>query len=53
MVSRVTTFPSAVMVYSSGLPSRVDTHDTRFPGFLDSIIASTRDLELDGVETED
>jgi DNA-binding transcriptional ArsR family regulator len=27
--------------------------DTRFPGFLDSIIASTRGLELDGVESED
>lgn len=25
--------------------------DSRFPGFLDSIIASTKDLELEGFET--
>ena len=27
--------------------------DARFPGFLDSIIASTKGLELDGFEDED
>jgi DNA-binding transcriptional ArsR family regulator len=27
--------------------------DERFPGFLDSIIASTKELNLDGVELED
>ena len=32
---------------------RRDDLDTRFPGFLDSIIASTKDLELNGVESED
>ena len=32
---------------------RRDDLDDRFPGFLDSIITSTSDLELDGVETED
>lgn len=32
---------------------RRDDLDARFPGFLDSIIASTKDLELDGLETED
>ena len=32
---------------------RRDDLDTRFPGFLDSIIASTKDLELAGVESED
>lgn len=32
---------------------RRDDLDTRFPGFLDSIIASTKGLELDGVESED
>ena len=32
---------------------RRDDLDTRFPGFLDSIIASTKDLELAGLESED
>ena len=32
---------------------RRDDLDTRFPGFLDSIITSTKGLELEGVETED
>jgi len=32
---------------------RRDDLDARFPGFLDSIIASTKDLELDGLEAED
>lgn len=32
---------------------RRDDLDTRFPGFLDSIIASTANLELAGVEAED
>ena len=27
--------------------------DTRFPGFLDSIIASTKGLELEGLEAEE
>ncbi len=31
---------------------RRDDLDSRFPGFLDSIIASTKDLELAGVESE-
>lgn len=32
---------------------RRDDLDARFPGFLDSIIASTKGLELDGVDPED
>ena len=32
---------------------RRDDLDARFPGFLDSIIASTKGLELEGLEAED